>query len=375
MSMHDTQSLRGKAREYVGFDGLVGLLVHTVAFHPELAELPYYEEEGGKGKVKGKIGILGALMLSQALYWQSKTNDPEGWFWKTQGEWQEELSMSRYEQETARKRLRHTPFWQEVRRGLPARMYFRVDLGKLDEEARKLLASRNKNVESPQTTMGNDHKQERGNAADLNTKSSPKNSAKSARARNVPTESDSSNPTAFKPPAAPESTDARDSTEKRGTTRKKARASGSVDGVAHRAVVRYLATRCGLPVDETGWPTEERWQGRLFRVAKNILVAERQGDEPWADVLARLQTERFPLVDWALKDRKVWAERNGRVFTPPTPEHVEMLISQARAGTLLPSTKKAARAGKGAMGPVRREKYGGVERTHEELLEGLALEG
>lgn len=71
--------------------------------------------------------VLAALMLSQALYWRDKGWDRDGWFWKTQEEWQAETGMSRYEQETARKKLRKTGFWEEELRGAPARLYFRVD--------------------------------------------------------------------------------------------------------------------------------------------------------------------------------------------------------------------------------------------------------
>ena len=73
-------------------------------------------------------GVLPALMLSQAFYWSKRTEDPLGWFWKTQAEWEEETGMGRREQETARARLRQTRFWQEDLRGIPAKVHFRVGL-------------------------------------------------------------------------------------------------------------------------------------------------------------------------------------------------------------------------------------------------------
>lgn len=66
-----------------------------------------------------------ALMLSQAIYWSRRTED--GWFYKTQAEWEEETFLTRREQETARKYLRTQPFWDEEKRGLPAKLYFRVN--------------------------------------------------------------------------------------------------------------------------------------------------------------------------------------------------------------------------------------------------------
>ncbi|MHB8408377.1 MAG: hypothetical protein ACYDHY_09865 [Acidiferrobacterales bacterium] len=73
-------------------------------------------------------GVLPALMLSQAIYWQLRTNDPSGWWWKTREQWEEETGMGRSEQETARRQLRACSWWQEERRGVPARMHYRVNL-------------------------------------------------------------------------------------------------------------------------------------------------------------------------------------------------------------------------------------------------------
>ena len=93
---------------------IMELLDRPIAFHRPLVD------------VAG--GVLGALMLSQALYWSKRTEGPLGWFWKTQAEWEEETGMGRREQETARARLRQTRFWQEDLRGIPAKVHFRVDL-------------------------------------------------------------------------------------------------------------------------------------------------------------------------------------------------------------------------------------------------------
>jgi len=72
-------------------------------------------------------------MLSQALYWTRvlirKGKDPV--FYKTQEEWQEETGLTRTEQEYARKSLRGTGFWNEELKGVPARLFFRINLEKL----------------------------------------------------------------------------------------------------------------------------------------------------------------------------------------------------------------------------------------------------
>jgi len=86
------------------------------------------------------IGITGALMLSQCVYWHGRTSDKHGWFYKSQADWEEETGMTRREQETARKRLQKAGFLEEARKGVPARLFFRVNVEKL-EAALKALSS------------------------------------------------------------------------------------------------------------------------------------------------------------------------------------------------------------------------------------------
>lgn len=94
------------------------LLIRPVAFHPVLA------------RISGSVHA--GVMLSQAIYWtdvQERTNaGAQGWFFKTQQEWNEETCLSRAEQETARRKLVAHGFLEEQRKGLPARLYFRVNL-------------------------------------------------------------------------------------------------------------------------------------------------------------------------------------------------------------------------------------------------------
>lgn len=71
-------------------------------------------------------GVTGALMLSQAVYWSSRTNDKDGWFYKSQVEWEEETGLTRYEQEGARKKLVKLGVLEEKKQGVPCKLYFRV---------------------------------------------------------------------------------------------------------------------------------------------------------------------------------------------------------------------------------------------------------
>ena len=82
---------------------------------------------------------VAAVMLSQAAYWQqvcdkSGCGDGHGWWWKDRTEWEEETGLSRSEQETARKRLVQIGVLEEKRRGVPARMWYRIDIQILEEK-------------------------------------------------------------------------------------------------------------------------------------------------------------------------------------------------------------------------------------------------
>jgi len=92
--------------------------------------------------------VTAAVLLSQAVYWSKRTGaGNEGWFWKTVDEWEEETGLSRYEQETARKILdRITPqFWEEDKRGIPRRLWFRLHLEQLEQCLENLRTSTREN--------------------------------------------------------------------------------------------------------------------------------------------------------------------------------------------------------------------------------------
>ena len=72
-------------------------------------------------------GINGALMLSQMVYWSKRTKDKNGYFYKTQEEWELETGLTRREQETARKKLRELGFVSEHKHGVPCKVHFRVE--------------------------------------------------------------------------------------------------------------------------------------------------------------------------------------------------------------------------------------------------------
>jgi hypothetical protein len=67
-------------------------------------------------------------MLSQAIYWSLRTSNADGWFYKTQEDWEEETGLTRREQESARILLKSRGLMDEERRSVPAKMFFKVDL-------------------------------------------------------------------------------------------------------------------------------------------------------------------------------------------------------------------------------------------------------
>jgi hypothetical protein len=78
-------------------------------------------------------GVREALFVSQLLYWDGKGATPGGWIYKTQAEWRQETGLSRYEQETVRRHLRERRVLEEELRGLPARLYYRLDFETLEK--------------------------------------------------------------------------------------------------------------------------------------------------------------------------------------------------------------------------------------------------
>jgi len=93
-------------------------LQRPIAFNPWFARISGSVEAG--------------IFLSQAFYWSDKT-DENGWFYKTREEWTEETCLGRRGQENSRRILLKLGVLEEERRGVPAKMYYRVVIDKLME--------------------------------------------------------------------------------------------------------------------------------------------------------------------------------------------------------------------------------------------------
>ncbi len=92
---------------------LTSLLTRPIAFHRIFATI------GG--------GACCGLFLSQAFYWTQRTKDPDGWFYKSQVEWEEETALTRYEQENVRRELKSRGLIEEKKEGIPCRLFYRIN--------------------------------------------------------------------------------------------------------------------------------------------------------------------------------------------------------------------------------------------------------
>lgn len=75
-------------------------------------------------------GVLPALFLSQAVYWQLHYGE-DRWWSRTRQDWLDELGMTRRQQETCREALRDAGLLEERLAGMPRRVEYRVAMRKL----------------------------------------------------------------------------------------------------------------------------------------------------------------------------------------------------------------------------------------------------
>lgn len=72
--------------------------------------------------------ITASLFLSYAGYaCADLPEEREGWFTRTQNEWERDTGLTRREQETARRQLRERGLLEERRVGMPAVLWYRVN--------------------------------------------------------------------------------------------------------------------------------------------------------------------------------------------------------------------------------------------------------
>jgi len=85
--------------------------------------------------------VTAGLFICNLVQWTGRQRDADGWIYKTQDEITRETGLTRREQETARKILKDRGFLHEERRGIPSRVYYRVNLDALNDAVDAHLAS------------------------------------------------------------------------------------------------------------------------------------------------------------------------------------------------------------------------------------------
>lgn len=68
-----------------------------------------------------------AVLWGQIHYWTERTNDPEGWVYKSREDIYDETGLKRSSQETARKKGAQLKVLMSERRGHPCTVHFRID--------------------------------------------------------------------------------------------------------------------------------------------------------------------------------------------------------------------------------------------------------
>jgi hypothetical protein len=96
-------------------------------------------------------GVKEAIFLTHILWWKKHSDD--GWVFRTREEIDKETGLSRWEQETARKNLRQLGILKEEYRGIPRRLFFYVDMSRLNEAWKAYVESQKENTEPPKDDL------------------------------------------------------------------------------------------------------------------------------------------------------------------------------------------------------------------------------
>jgi len=148
------------------------LLIKPVAYHGVLARM-----------LKSPTA---AIMLSQGIYWQSIAEDKgEYYFYVTGEEWYKQTGLTVENQMTARKLMSKRGIWIEVRKGVPARMFYRIDINELLDQLEDFVNSESGDIQNqgkPKTRVSEQQIHEAENAK--NKHPEPPNSIKEINKEN-----------------------------------------------------------------------------------------------------------------------------------------------------------------------------------------------
>lgn len=127
--------MAGRVKRELGYEPSVKFIKDILG--SEAKVVPYYAAIARKLNSKNA-----ALMLQQLVYWRCRTQDPDGWVYKTIKEMENELALSRYEQETAIHILTKYELIEKQVKGLPPKRYFMVNLERVDEFLKEIVADK-----------------------------------------------------------------------------------------------------------------------------------------------------------------------------------------------------------------------------------------
>ncbi len=80
-----------------------------------------------------KFGLAAGVYVRQLVFWDGKGMDPEGWIYKSEDEMEAETGLRRRAQREARKVLTTCEVLEEKRKGVPCRLFYRVNLERMAE--------------------------------------------------------------------------------------------------------------------------------------------------------------------------------------------------------------------------------------------------
>lgn len=111
---------------------------------------------------------IAGIFASQLLHWTKYSED--GWIFRTQQQFEEETALTRRNQETARKILKKLNVIEEEKRGIPAKLYFKIKIDSFTELLENFYSddSTNKDVQTVQTVMSEPSEQQCTNRTSAN---------------------------------------------------------------------------------------------------------------------------------------------------------------------------------------------------------------
>lgn len=114
-----------------------------------LTRKPIYFQPAYCPLAKKTAPVCFALFLTQAAFWSGNSEANGGWFWKTEKDWESETNIQVGQQDAIRKELIALGILEVIRKGVPAKLFYRVDFERLCEI---LLAQSNQSDQTDQSS-------------------------------------------------------------------------------------------------------------------------------------------------------------------------------------------------------------------------------